>query len=96
MSRGGRRQYEKHSGDAYDRFLTERSRGQDGEFSFAKFVELVEALDCPADTIPAYGNNGTKRMTAGILLRSWFADGQIRFRDGSIVTLNLDEEPEST
>jgi hypothetical protein len=91
MSRIRRRQYPKHSGDAYDRFLTERSRGEDGEFSFAKFVQLVEALDCPADTIPKDGNNGTKRMTAGILLRSWFADGVLRFKDGSTVKLDLEE-----
>jgi hypothetical protein len=92
MSRIRRRQYPKHSGDAYDRFLTERSRGEDGEFSFEKFVSLIEALDCPPDTIPKEGNNGTRRMTAGILLRSWFADGVLRFKDGSTVTLNLDEE----
>jgi hypothetical protein len=92
VSRIRRRQYPKHSGDPYDRFLTERSRGEDGEFSFAKFVELVEALDCPADTIPKEGNNGTRRMTAGIVLRSWFADGVLRFKDGTSVQLDLDEE----
>jgi hypothetical protein len=31
-------------------------------------------------------------MTAGILLRSWFADGKLRFKDGTLVQLNLDEE----
>lgn len=92
MSRIRRRQYPKHSGDAYDRFLTERSRGQDGEFSFAKFVALVEALDCPPDTIPRDGNNGTRRMTAGIVLRSWFSDRVLRFKDGSTVKLSDDDE----
>jgi hypothetical protein len=91
MSRIRRRVYPKHSGDAYDRFLTERSRGQDGEFSFERFVALIDSLDCPPDTIPKDGNNGTKRMTAGILLRSWFADGVLRFRDGSTVQLNLED-----
>jgi hypothetical protein len=91
MSRIRRRQYPKHSGDAFDRFITEWSRGEDGEFSFAKFVRLIEVLDCPPDTIPKDGNNGTKRMTAGILLRSWFADGTLKFKDGSIVQLNLEE-----
>ena len=91
MSRIRRRQYPKHSGDAIDRFITERSRGQDGEFSFEKFVELMQALDCPDDFVPADGNNGTKRMTAGILLRSWFSDGKLRFKDGSVVQLDLEE-----
>jgi hypothetical protein len=91
MSRIRRRVYPKHSGDAFDRFLTEGSRGEDGEFSFDKFVELIASLDCPADTIPAGGNNGTRRMTCGILLRSWFADGKLRFKDGTIVELDLDQ-----
>ena len=93
MSRIRRRQYPKHSGDAFDRFITERSKGWDGMFSFEKFEELMKALDCPEDFVPKEGNNGTKRMTAGILLRSWFADGLLKFRDGSTVQLNLDEEP---
>ena len=91
MSRIRRRQYPKHSGDAIDRFLTERSKGEHGEFSFDKFAELIEALDCPPDTIPADGNNGTKRMTAGILLRSWFADGKLRFKDGSTIQLDMED-----
>ena len=92
MSRIRRRQYPKHSGDPFDRFITEQSKGEDGQFSFAKFAALVEALDCPADTIPKDGNNGTRRMTAGILLRSWFADGVLRFKDGTSVQLDLDKE----
>ena len=95
MSRIRRRQYPKHSGDAIDRFLTERSRGENGEFSFEKFVELIHSIDCPDDTIPAEGNNGTRRMTAGILLRSWFADGVIRLKSGSTVQLDMEGE-EST
>lgn len=91
MSRIRRRQYPKHSGDAFDRFITERSRGEDGEFSFAKMVELFESLDCP-ELIPKEGNNGTKRMTAGILLRSYFSDGVLSFKDGTRIVLNLDEE----
>lgn len=93
MSRIRRRQYPKHSGDAIDQFLTERSKGPDGEFSFERFVELIRALDCPDDTIPVEGNNGTRRMTAGILLRSWFADGVLRFKDGSTVKLDLEDAP---
>jgi hypothetical protein len=91
MSRIRRRVYPKHSGDAYDRFLTERSKGEDGEFSFEKFVALMRSLDCPDDFVPADGNNGTKRMTAGILLRGWFGDGKLRFRDGSVVQLDLED-----
>jgi hypothetical protein len=90
VSRIRRRQYPKHSGDPFDRFISERSRGEDGKFSFARMVELFEALDC-ADLIPSEGNNGTRRMTAGILLRSWFADGTLKFKDGSIVQLDLEE-----
>lgn len=86
-----RRLYPKHKGDAFDRFLSERSKGADGEFSWNKFVELVESIDYPSDLIPRGGNNGTKRMTVGILLRSWFADGVIRFRDGSTHKLGLEE-----
>jgi hypothetical protein len=92
MSRIRRRQYPKHSGDPYDRFLTERSKGDDGKFSFAKFIELMRAIDCPEDFVPSGGNNGTKRMTTGILLRSWFADGKLRFKDGTIVELDLDDQ----
>jgi hypothetical protein len=91
VSRIRRRQYPKHSGDAYDRFLTERSRGEDGEFSFEKFVTLMRSIDCPEDFVPVDGNNGTKRMTAGIRLRSWFSDGKLRFKDGSVVQLDLEE-----
>lgn len=93
MSRIRRKQYPKHSGDALDRFLTERSKGQDGEFSFERFGELMRSIDCPDDFVPKDGNNGTKRMTAGILLRSWFSDGRLRFKDGSTVQLDLEEAP---
>ena len=85
-----RRQYPKHSGDAFDRFISERSKGADGEFSFAKMVELFDAMDC-AELIPSDGSNGTKRMTAGILLRNLFSDGVLSFRDGTRVILNLEE-----
>jgi hypothetical protein len=91
VSRLSRREYAKHTNDAFDRFLTEQSRGADGKFSFAKMTALFEALDCP-EFIPSQGTNGTKRMTAGILLRNWFPDGKLRFKDGSAVQLNLDEE----
>jgi hypothetical protein len=87
-----RRQYPKHKNDGWDRFITERSQGPDGKFSFERFRELFDQLDCP-DLIPAEGNNGTRRMTAGIQLRSYYADGVIRFRDGSTVTLNIEDEP---
>lgn len=90
MSRIRRRQYPKHSGDPFDRFITERSMGENGKFSFARMVELFEAMDC-ADLIPSEGNNGTRRMTAGILLRSMFNDGVLNFRDGTRVVLNLEE-----
>lgn len=93
MSRIRRKQYPKHSGDALDRFLTERSKGADGEFSFERFVELMRSIDCPDDFVPAEGNNGTKRMTAGICLRAWFSDGRLRFKDGSTVQLDLEEAP---
>ncbi len=92
MSRIRRRQYPKHSGDPIDRFITDRSKGANGEFSFERFVELMRSLDCPDDFVPADGNNGTKRMTAGILLRSWFADGVLRFKDGSTVQLDMEGE----
>lgn len=91
MTRFRRKIYPKHSGDAFDRFITERSRGPEGEFSFDRFAELMAALDCPADFVPKDGNNGTKRMTAGINLRSLFNDGVLRFKDGSTVQLDLDE-----
>jgi hypothetical protein len=91
VSRIRRRQYAKHKGDAFDRFITERSRGDDGEFSFIKMVEMFEALGCP-EFVPSEGTNGTKRMTAGILLRQWYADGVLNFVDGTRVILNLDEE----
>jgi hypothetical protein len=91
MSRLSRREYAKHTNDAFDRFITERSRGADGKFSFAKMVELFERLDCP-EFIPSSGNHGTRRMTSGILLRNWFADGKVRFKDGTIVELDLDGE----
>ena len=84
-----RRQYAKHKGDAVDRFITKRSQDR-GQFSFAKMVELFQALDCP-DFIPAEGSNGTRRMTAGISLRNYFPDGVLVFKDGSTVTLNLEE-----
>lgn len=84
-----RRQYAKHSGDPWDRFITERSQGPDGKFSFEKMVELFESLDCP-DFIPSEGNNGTRRMTAGILLRNYFADGVLKLKDGSTIKLRLD------
>lgn len=92
MTRFRRKIYPKHSGDAYDRFITESSRGEDGNFSFERFVEFMESLDCPADFVPKDGNNGTKRMTAGINLRSWFSDGNLRFKDGGAVQLDLEEE----
>ena len=91
MSRIRRRQYAKHKGDAFDRFITEESRGDDGEFSFSKMVKLFERLGCP-EFVPSEGTNGTKRMTAGILLRQWYADGVLNFSDGTRVILNLDEE----
>jgi hypothetical protein len=91
VSRIRRRQYPKHSDDAFDRFITERSMGQDGKFSFAKMVELFRALDAE-ELIPADGSNGTKRMTAGLLLRSMFSDGVLNFKDGTRVILNLEEE----
>jgi hypothetical protein len=91
VSRLSRREYAKHKDDAFDRFLTERSRGADGKFSFAKMVELFEQLDAP-EFIPLQGTHGTRRMTAGILLRNWFADGKLKFKDGSTVQLDLDEE----
>lgn len=85
-----RRQYPKHKGDPFDRFITDRTKGADGHFSFAKMVELFAAIDGP-EMIPLEGNNGTRRMTAGRNLRSYFADGIIRFRDGSTVTLDVEE-----
>jgi hypothetical protein len=85
-----RRLYPKHSGDAIDRFITERCAGPDGKFEFAKLVELFDTLNCP-EFIPSDGNNGTKRMTAGIRLRNWFADGVLEFKDGSVVRLDLQE-----
>jgi hypothetical protein len=85
-----RRIYAKHSGDPWDRFITEHCAGPDGKFVFAKMVELFDALDC-AEFIPSDGNNGTKRMTAGILLRSTFSDGVLNFKDGTRVILNLEE-----
>jgi hypothetical protein len=91
MTRFRRKIYPKHSGDAYDRFITERSKDAHGNFSFEAFTELMHSLDCPADFVPKDGNNGTKRMTAGINLRSWFADGKLRFKDGSTVHLDLEE-----
>jgi hypothetical protein len=90
MSRIRRRVYPKHSGDAFDRFISEESMGPDGKFSFAKMVELFKALDAE-ELIPSEGNNGTKRMTAGILLRSMFSDGVLNFKDGTRVILNLEE-----
>jgi hypothetical protein len=85
-----RRLYPKHSGDAFDRFLTERCADPGGKFSFDKMVELFDALGCP-EFIPSEGNPGTKRMTAGIQLRNWFADGVLNFTDGTRVILNLRE-----
>lgn len=85
-----RRVYPKHKGDPFDRFITERSKDASGRFSFAKMVELFDAIDCP-EMIPLEGNNGTRRMTAGRNLRSYFADGIIRFRDGSKITLDVEE-----
>lgn len=85
-----RRLYPKHKGDAFDRFITERSRAANGKFSIEKMIELFAALDCP-DFVPREGGPGTRRMTAGIQLRNYFADGVLVFRDGSIVTLNLEE-----
>jgi hypothetical protein len=85
-----RRQYPKHKDDPFDRFITERSQGSDGQFSFSKFIELFDALGC-TDFVPVEGNNGTRRMTAGIQLRRHFADGVLRFRDGSTITLSLEE-----
>jgi hypothetical protein len=85
-----RRQYPRHKNDAFDRFITERSRAANGKFSIAKMIELFRALDCP-DFVPSEGSNGTRRMTAGILLRNHFADGVLVFRDGSTVELNLEE-----
>ena len=90
MSRLGRRQYAKHSGDAFDRFITEQSQGADGKFSFAKMVELFEQLGC-AELIPSEGNNGTRRMTAGLSLRRMFSDGVLSFTDGTRVILDLEE-----
>ncbi len=90
MGRIGRKRYPKHKGDALDLFITDRCRGADGGFSFEKFRELMASLDCPADFVPEDGNNGTKRMTAGIQLRSWFADGVLRFKDGSTVKLDME------
>lgn len=91
MTRPSRRRYPKHKNDAFDRFLTERSRGPNGEFSFERFLELMRSIDCPADFVPQDGNPGTKRMTAGICLRSWFADGKLQFKDGSTLQLDLEE-----
>lgn len=91
MTRPGRRQYAKHSGDAFDRFITERSQDERGQFSLIRMVELFDAIDCPDHFIPVLGNAGTKRMTAGINLRSWCADGLIRFKDGSTIQLNIEE-----
>jgi hypothetical protein len=90
VSRLSRRHYAKHKDDGFDRFITERSQ-EHGKFSFAKMVELFERLDCP-EFIPSQGNHGTRRMTSGILLRNWFADGKVRFKDGTIVELDLDNE----
>lgn len=87
MSRA-RRLYPKHSDDAFDRFITRESAGPDGEFSFARFIDLMHRLGC-AHFIPTTGNNGTKRMTAGILLRREFADGVIEYTDGTRVILDL-------
>jgi hypothetical protein len=87
----GRIVYRKHSGDAFDRFLTERSKGENGQFSFEKFAALMRSLDCPDDFLPSAGNHGSRRMTAGILLRNWFADGVLKFKDGSTVKLDDDE-----
>lgn len=86
-----RRLYPKHSGDAFDRFITERCQDETGRFEFWRMLQLFEALDC-LEFIPAEGSNGTKRMTAGIRLRNYFADGVLVFRDGSTVQLNLEEE----
>jgi hypothetical protein len=85
-----RRIYPKHSGDAWDRFLTEHCAGPDGKFSFEKMVELFDALGV-SEFIPSDGNNGTRRMTAGISLRHHFADGVLHFKDGTRVILNLEE-----
>ncbi len=90
MGRIGRKRYPKHKGDALDLFITDRCRGADGGFSFEKFRELMAALDCPAEFLPEGGNNGTKRMTAGLQLRSWFSDGVLKFKDGSTVKLDLE------
>lgn len=87
-----RRQYPKHKGDSWDRFITERSKGPDGKFSFARFCELFDSLDC-REFIPDEGTNGTRRMTAGIQLRNYFPDGVLVFRDGSTVTLDIRDEP---
>lgn len=91
MTRFRRKIYPKHSGDAFDRFLSESSRGEDGQFDFKLFIAFMRSLDCPADFVPKDGNNGTKRMTAGINLRSWFSDGVLRFKDGSTVALDLED-----
>jgi hypothetical protein len=85
-----RRQYPKHKDDPFDRFITERSKAGNGKFSMAKMVELFDALGC-SEFIPNEGGHGTRRMTAGIQLRRHFADGVLRFRDGSTVTLSLEE-----
>lgn len=86
-----RRLYPKHNNDVWDRFITERSKGPDGKFSFERFCELFASLDCP-DFIPEDGTNGTRRMTAGISLRNYFPDGVLVFRDGSIVSLDLEDQ----
>lgn len=86
-----RRVYPRHRGDAFDRFLTERTRDARGNFSMDKMVKLFRALDCE-HMIPLDGTNGSKRMTAGTNLRNHFGDGVLHFKDGTVIKLEESDD----
>jgi hypothetical protein len=72
--------YPRHSGDDVDVVLTERCKGASGSFSIDALFDVWRGLGRdPAEL--GRGNNGNKRMTAGILIRSAIARGDMTLGD---------------
>lgn len=72
--------YPRHCGDDVDTILTERCRGPNGRFSIEALLDLWRGLGRDPFEL-GQGNNGNKRMTAGILIRSAIARGSVKLAD---------------